>query len=323
MSQRGRGWLLWVLPVVGLAVGVILALISPWRLCLVGKERPETAVLLEYLREQYMVAVSDLYASNGDLEQAQERLAPLGEEDLASAVVEVTKRRMERGEDVETTRALIALAQALGSEDEAMSEYLVATAPTSTPTETAIPTPTATESPSPTATPTSTPTRADTPSPAPPSAPTPTTGPAPPGPVAREWDRRLDWFYPTVRMEETPINSGQWYWRLTRTRWEEECGGRHHIYVEVLDENGNRSFGESVVVEYGSVPHLFPYPDLEKLGEDYAFNYPMNELLGAYNVYVEGLPSDKMLGMGLGMRVDPYRKHHTCFFLTFRRTYQP
>jgi len=106
-------------------------------------------------------------------------------------------------------------------------------------------------------------------------------------------------------------------------RWEEECGGRHHIYVEVLDENGNRSFGQTVVVEYGSVAHPEPYPDLEKLGEEYALNYPMNELLGAYNVYVDGLPSDKIFGMGLGKRFDPYRKHHTCFFLTFQGTYQP
>jgi hypothetical protein len=49
----------------------------------------------------------------------------------------------------------------------------------------------------------------------------------------------------------------------------------------------------------------------------------MNELLGAYNVYVGGDPSDRIFGLGLGTRADPYRTHHTCFDLTFQRTYQP
>ena len=322
-ARSRRGWLSWVLLILGLGAMVILGLMSPWRLCVVEKERPESAALLHYLREQYIVGASDSYAANGDLAQARDRLTALGEEDPASVVAELATSYIGTDEDVEATRRLITLAQALGAEDESMAEYLVATAPSPTPTETPIPTLVATESPAPTETPTLVPTATNTPLPPAPPAPTATKAPTHPTAVPREWDRRLDYFWPTVRMEEAQASSGQWYWRLVRNTWQEECGGRHHIYVEVLDRSGNRSFGQTVVIEYGSVPHPEPYPQADKTGEEYAFNYPMNELLGAYNVYIAGDPSDKAYGLGLGTRADPYRKHHTCFLLTFRRTYQP
>ena len=121
------------------------------------------------------------------------------------------------------------------------------------------------------------------------------------------------------------MESGQWYWRLIRARYLDniEARGLHHIFVEVLDENGQRSYGETVVIEYGSVAHPEPYPQMDKLGDEYAFNYMMNQLLGAYNVYIDGLPSDKIFGMGLGTWIEPHMTHHTCFQLTFQRTYQP
>ncbi len=323
MWQRSRGFLPWVLLVVGLAVGVIATSISPWQLRLMEKQEPQTAVLSGFLREQYIAWVSDSYAANGDLDQARERLAALAAEEESSAVAELAGRYVEDGEEVETTRRLISLAEALGAEDEAMMEYMVATAPSPTPTMTAIPTSTPTESPTATATSTPVPTATSTPRPPTPPTATPTRAPMYPTPVPREWDRRLDWFGDVVRMDEAQISSGEWYWRLIRTLWEEECGGRHHIYVEVLDENRNRSFGQTVVIEYGGGPHYEPYPYPDKLGEEYAFNYPMTALLGAYNVYIDGLPSDRIYGLGLGTRMDPYRKHHTCFLLTFQRTHQP
>ena len=322
-SQRGRGWLPWALVVVAAVVMLLLGLMSPWRLCRVEKEEPETAVLLDYLRDQYIVGVSDSYAANGDLAQAQERLAALGEEDPVSMVTELAIRYVEQGERVEPTRRLVALGQALGAEDAAMVEYMVATAPSPTPTQTATPTFAPTEMPTPTETPTSVPTATSTPLPPAPPAPTPTTAPAHPTAVPREWDRLLDWFGDVVRMDEAQVGSAQWYWRLVRTDWEEQCGGRLHIYIEVLDENGYRSLGETVVIEYGGAPHYETYPSPDKLGEDYAFNWIMADILGSYNVYIDGLPSDKIYGLGLGTRLEPDKKHHTCFFLTFQRTYQP
>jgi len=280
----------------------------------------EGAVLMEYLREQYIVGVSDSYAGNGDVEQARERMAALGEDEPESAVAEVAFSYVERAEDVEQTRRLIDLAQALGAAEAFMDEYEIATAPSPTPTDTRVPTSTPTESPAPTATDTPLAPATSTRVPAPPA--TPTSPPPPPAPT-REWDRRLDYFWPTVGIEEARVSPGQSYWRLIRTKWQEESGN-HHIYVEVLDENGNRSFGQTIVIEYGSVPHYEAYPSPGKLGEEYAYNFVMNDLLGSYTVYIGGEESsDRIYGLGLGTRQEPYRTHHTCFFLTFQRTYQP
>ena len=284
------------------------------------EETSEPAVLMEYLREQYVVGVSISYAANGDLDQARERLASLGEGEPGEIVAEVAESYVQRTEDVETTRQLIGLAQALGADDPSMREYMIATAPSPTPTSTRVPTSTPTESPTATATNTPLPTTTSTTVPAPPASPT-----SIPAPVSspREWDRRLDYFWPTVRLEEAQVSSGQWYWRLIRTKWQ-EFSGNHHIYGEVLDENGNRSFGETIVIEYGGSPHFETYPSPDKLGEEYAFNFVMGDLLGSYHVSIGGdIPSDKIYGLGLGTRQEPYRTHHTCFFLTFQRTYQP
>ena len=311
-------------PRVLIALGSVLVLMLAPMLssCVspVQETTTESSVLMEYLREQYVVGVSDSYAANGDLDQARERLAALGEEGPKSVVDEVSRSYVERGEDVEETRRLIDLAQALGADDAFMQEYMIATAPSPTPTNTRVPTSTPTESPTATATNTPVPTATNTLVPAPPAAPTS----APPPPAApREWDRRLDYFWPTVGIREAQVGSGQWYWRLIRTKWLEESGN-HHIYVEVLDENGNRSFGQTIVIEYGGSPHQETYPMPDKLGEEYAYNFVMNDLLGSYNVYIGGgEPSDKIYGVGLGIRQDPYGTHHTCFFLTFQRTYQP
>jgi hypothetical protein len=303
-----------------LAAMLVVALTSGCQSTPTEEETAADLVLMQYLREQYIVGVSDSYAANGDLAQAQERLMALGEGDAAALVAQLAAQYVERTEDVETTRRLIDLAQALGVEDPALAEYLVATAPSPTPTDTPAPTVTPTSSPTPTATHTPMPTATSAPAP----APTPTaTSVAAPAAAPREWDRRLDYFWPTVRLEEAQVSSGQWYWRLIRTEWVEYTGN-HHIYVEVLDENGSRAMGQTMVFEYGGSPHYETYPMPDKLGEEYAYNFVMGDLLGSYNVYIGGdEPSDKVYGLGMGTRADPYRTHHTCFYLTFQRTYQP
>jgi hypothetical protein len=318
--RGGRTFLTWALVALGLVAILASGLVLGWRLATEGEDAPANAALMEYLREQYVVSVSESYAANGDLVRARERVMALEEGDAAEVVAEMAVRYMDRAEDVETTRRLIDLAQALGAGDPAMDEYTIATAPSPTPTHTATPTATPTQLPAPTETNTPVPTPTSTQAPgAPPTA----TATAPPPAPAREWDRRLDYFWPTVRLEEVQVSSGQWYWRLIRTTWLEESGN-HHIYVEVLDESRNRSFGQTIVIEYGGSPHYDTYPMADKLGEEYAYNFVMGDLLGSYNVYIGGDdPSDKIYGLGLGTRQEPYQTHHTCFFLTFQRVYQP
>jgi hypothetical protein len=321
LSPEGRRRILtWIAIALGSVVIAMVGLTSGCGPAPAVQETPADAVLMEYLREQYIVGASETYASTGDLDQARERAAALDQGDAAEVVAEIAMRYVDRGEDVETTRHLIDLAQALGAENPAWEEYLVATAPSPTPTETAVPTATPAPSATPTETHTPVPTATNTLAPAPP--PTATSAAAPPA-AARVWDRRLDYFWPTVRLEEAQVSSGQWYWRLIRTEWLEQSGN-HHIYVEVLDENGGRSLGQTIVFEYGGSPHYETYPMPDKLGEEYAYNFVMGDLLGSYNVYIGGdEPSDEIYGLGLGTRQDPYRTHHTCFFLTFQRTYQP
>jgi hypothetical protein len=319
-SRTGRGCLHWVLVVVGLIALLTVGLALGCRPSPAEEETSVDAVLMEYLREQYIVSVSDSYAANGDLTQAREQVMALEEGEAAEVVAEMAARYIDRAEDVDTTRRLIDLAQALGADNPALQEYKIATAPSPTPTNTAVPTATPTHSATPTETHTPQPTATAKQAPPAPSTATPT---APPPAPPREWDRRLDYFWPTVRLEEAQVGAGHWYWRLIRTEWLEQSGN-HHIYVEVLDENGNRSFGQTIVIEYGGSPHYETYPMADKLGEEYAYNFVMGDLLGSYNVYIGGGdPSDKIYGVGLGTRQDPYRTHHTCFFLTFQRTYQP
>lgn len=221
----------------------------------------------------------------------------------------------------------------------AQSDDLAAT-PTYTPypTQTAVPTSTPTETPIPT----------DTPVP-----PTPTFTPVPPTAVvrvaavvqqeeapaapeaepepearsapavsSRAWDNRLNDL--GVRVAEAGVAPGQQYWRLIEARWEDEAqaGGKHHIYVEVLDENGQRITGQPVTIFWGGGGDTVMTEN--KPAPEFASNYPMYKAGNSYNVKVEGLPSDVIEGLGLGTPGD-HRMYtiHTSFLLTYQRTTAP
>jgi len=158
-----------------------------------------------------------------------------------------------------------------------------------------------------------------------PPAPTPVPEPTEPVMAAaavapqtpRTWDPRLDAL--GVRLEEAAVAPGQPYWRLVEARWanEQESQGKHHIYVNVLDENGERIIGQPVVVDWIDGQVVFKTEDKPKT--ECSCNFQMYTVLGAYNFFVQGLPSDKVLGMGLGTPEMPKWTIHTSFFLTFQR----
>ena len=201
---------------------------------------------------------------------------------------------------------------------------------TATPTKTPAPTPTyvptftpiPTHTPTPTATPTPTETVTPTPTPrvrrrSPTATPQPTATAGPPPPV-RTLDGRLTLL--GVQVAPASVTQGQSYWRLVKARWEdgEQSGGKHSIYVEVLDADGNRALGQRVVVEWmgGSATLVVkdvPPPEL-------SVNFPMYNTLGSYSVRVLGLPSDLVSGMGMGTIEAPDFTVHTCFYLTFQLT---
>jgi hypothetical protein len=185
-----------------------------------------------------------------------------------------------------------------------------------TPIPTATPLPTATPTPVP-------PTATPPPTPAafvqqfiPPTA-TPEPQPQAADAPGRAWDGRLSRL--GVRVDDASVAPGQPYWRLIEARWadEQQSGGRHHIYVEVLDENGVRIVGHPVTVFWGDGSYTAGVED--KAPPDFGFNYQMYAAGNAYDVRVEGLPSDILRGAGMGDLDRPRYGIHTSFYIVYQR----
>lgn len=141
-----------------------------------------------------------------------------------------------------------------------------------------------------------------------------------------EWDPRLNQL-PCVRLvtvanQGIQLRPGDRYWRLVKARWlsEEESRRDIQIYVDLLDEAGQRVFGETVVFENGGTQRVVSEPQSCCYPWDYPVKWPMFNVLCSYRAYVEGLPSDMMMGMGLGTPEHPDWTIHTGFVLTFQRT---
>jgi hypothetical protein len=205
----------------------------------------------------------------------------------------------------------------------ALADQQVPATPTYTPFPTSTPIPTAT----PTITPTPTPAPTNTPVPViAAAAPVEIQEPEPEPEIAaaavapRAWDGRLDQL--GVNVEPANVQPGQQYWRLVEARWldEKESGGKHHIYVEALDENGGRIVGQPVTVFWGDGSHTGRVED--KAAPDLGFNFQMYASGYAYSVKVEGLPSEVVRGAGMGSIEDRFRGIHTSFELVFQKTTQ-
>lgn len=176
-----------------------------------------------------------------------------------------------------------------------------------------------TETPLPTNTPVPTP----TPTPAPKlvtsaAAPIePTATPVDKPQLPRDLDARLGSL--NVAIQPAGVRPGQSYWRLIEARWENEAeaGGGHSIFVDVLDEAGNKLIGQAIEIRWvGGGLTVFSE---QKPPNEFAANFPMYNTLGSYSVSIPGLPSDLVVGLGLGTAEQPDFKVHTNFFLTFRR----
>jgi len=141
-----------------------------------------------------------------------------------------------------------------------------------------------------------------------------------------EWDERLN-DLPCVELvsitdQGTQLRPGDRYWRLVSARWlnEEESRTDIQIYVDLLDEAEQRVFGEAVVFENGGRYQVVSESQSCCYPWDYPVKWPMFNVLCSYSVYVEGLPSDMVTGMGLGTPEHPDWTIHTGFILTFQRT---
>lgn len=272
--------------------------------------------------EDALVLIGALYALDGDLPRAQQRLSGLGLEDPAAALADLALRRADEGQDQLATD-LATLAAALGQRQAGLLAYVASPTPTPTPTSTATPTATPTSRPSNTPTPTprpsDTPTSPPTRRPATKATAAPSVTPAPP-PTALPWDwwdHRVDLLEPPVRLLEANVAPGERYWRLVRLEWWKPGeGGNTLIYVTTLDEQGRPVWRQEVIVEHGTQELLYTDP---KPGEPYGVNYPMGNTLNSYQVFVGGaLPSDRVTGLGLGEWLGGM--DHTTFVLIFQLT---
>ncbi len=210
-----------------------------------------------------------------------------------------------------------ALAQAV-----ALVDQQVPATPTYTPFPTSTPIPTAT----PTITPTPLPTNTPTPQPvvqqvaAAPvvqeAEPEPAVEAAAALPVA--WDGRLDQL--GINIVPANVQPGEQYWRVVEARFlnEKESGGKHHIYVDVLDENGTRVVGQPITVFWGDGSHTSNVED--KAPPDLGFNFQMYAAGYAYSVKVEGLPSEVVQGAGMGSIEDRFRGIHTSYEIVYAKT---
>lgn len=135
---------------------------------------------------------------------------------------------------------------------------------------------------------------------------------------SREWDPRLTSLGVTV--DEAQVAPGQLYWRLVKALWQDEAqsGGRHHIYVEALDEGGRRVEGATVRVDWnGASLRLTPEA---KPADEYPINFDMHSAGHAYRVAVDGQASDAVGNLGMGTIEARNYVVHTSFLLTFQRT---
>jgi cAMP-dependent protein kinase regulator len=144
-------------------------------------------------------------------------------------------------------------------------------------------------------------------------SPTPAGKPQPP----RDLDPRLGSL--NVSVQPAGVRPGQSYWRLIAARWENESqsGGGHSIFVDLLDEGGAKIIGHPVEIRWaggGLTVSTEAKPPTEP-----SSNFPMYNTLGSYSVSIPGLPSDLVVGMGLGTAEQPAFTVHTNFFLTFKR----
>lgn len=140
-------------------------------------------------------------------------------------------------------------------------------------------------------------------------------------PVNLDWDARLNGL--NITFQEAQVAQGQLYWKLIRAHYLPEgnepgqAGGRVNIYYTTLNENGQPIVAQRVWQEWpgdraSKMTGDDGVTDFNMSG-DSSFSPDRGEH-GPYTAYVDGLPSDKVAGMGLPL------KRHVCFELTWRKT---
>jgi hypothetical protein len=264
MSQARRnrtGLMLAVLVILGLIAGAALGLLFGWVIMPVEYIDTSIADLAPEYKDEYIQLVAAAYYADRDLESAQARLAGLELPNTQQSVSALFDRYIAEGRDEGETRALAALADALGVASPRIVAYLPTNTPlptdtplpTSTPlpTDTPLPEPTATDTPLPEPTATDTPlpepTATDTPLPQPSDTPLPPTNT--PKPTKTPSPRP-----PTNTPAPTQPPTPRWTWTARLVGPGEDgqgCGyGNLQIRVTVIDAGGNQIGGVWIYDKY-------------------------------------------------------------------------
>jgi len=145
--------------------------------------------------------------------------------------------------------------------------------------------------------------------------------PPPPASPELDWDKRLS----DLRVSVVPAQAaeGSKIWKLVRAylldRFQTAVGGI--IYYDVLDELGRPLAGQEVVLAWptGSGRKASEAGEPPAHGADFPIAEVYNPGLtaGPYSAWVDGLPSDRVTGMGL-----PFGQN-VAFVLVFRRATAP
>jgi len=145
----------------GTVVGLLFGALVGWVIWPVQYTDTDPVDLRPEHKDDYVIMVSAAYALDGDLGKAEARLAELEVDDVSQVVADLASRYINIGAAMVDVRNLVQLADALGSSDRAMLDYIATPTTTLTPTVTDTPTwtptSTSTATPTPTGTPTSPP----------------------------------------------------------------------------------------------------------------------------------------------------------------------
>lgn len=116
-----------------------------------------------------------------------------------------------------------------------------------------------------------------------------------------------------IKIEPACVKAGEYYWQLTKAEWLDEAksNGLHHIFV-YLQSDG--PLDEKITMRWETDGCTREVKDAT------GANCPMYNAGFAYKVQVEGLPSEKVINLGLGTIDKRAWTIRTSFYLTFTKT---
>ncbi|RME81637.1 MAG: carboxypeptidase regulatory-like domain-containing protein [Caldilineae bacterium] len=123
-----------------------------------------------------------------------------------------------------------------------------------------------------------------------------------------------------VRIVEADVAPGTTYWRVTRVHHltPEENGGRHHIFLDALDEAGERVYRTRILITWDGGSELVV---IDKPLNEPGANFPMWKWQ-ICNAEVQGAPSDRVENLHTAHpdEAPGNTLFHHSFAITFQRT---